>query len=102
MAGVVPAGRTILSQSIPVLHYYSGRQVVYFPAEKDSFREFLEARNVSYIVLEEREPSFPSWVFVTAPDGIKGERMPSSFWDDYTLERKFKEGERTIVWVYKA
>lgn len=102
LALVVPQGRTILSQSIPVLHYYSGRNIVYFPAEQERFREFLEERNVSYIVLEEREPSFPEWVFVTDPQGKNGARMPSSFWDEFELERTFSENNQTIVWVYRA
>ncbi len=102
LAGIVPEGKTILSQSIPVLHYYSGRQIMYFPAEQNGFREFLMERNVSHIVLEEREPSFPEWVFVTDPAGTKGARMPSTYWADFELERTFEENNKTIVWVYKA
>lgn len=91
-----PEGTRIMSNNIPVLYYTSGREIVYFPEEQESLRDVIEGENISFLVIEKREPSYPEWVWVME----EWNKYPSGVFLGFNLENEFKENNETFVWVY--
>jgi 4-amino-4-deoxy-L-arabinose transferase-like glycosyltransferase len=107
LAKVTPQNSTIMSQNIPVLYYTSGRKIVYFPEKPEDLEPKIKELNVSYIVIEAREPSYPEYVW----EFKDGEKQPSKIFENFTLEKTFGEKvmlenkkivSKTFVWVYRV
>jgi len=95
----IPEGSTIMSQNVPVLYYTAGRQIIYFPASETELREKVIEDNISFIVIESREPTYPDYIWVIQGD----EKYPSSVFDEgFELEKTFEEYNKIYVWVYRV
>jgi len=95
---VAPEGTRIMSQNMPVLYYTASREIVYFPENETDLMNKISENNVSFIVIESREPTYPDYVWIME----NWEKKPSAFWDNFTLEKTFEENNKTYVWIYKA
>jgi hypothetical protein len=107
LAQVAPQNSTIMSQNVPVLYYTSGRNIVYFPEKPEDLEPKIKELNVSYIVIEAREPSYPEYVW----EFKDGEKQPSKIFENFTLEKTFGEKvmlenkkivSKTFVWVFRV
>jgi hypothetical protein len=97
-----PVNTTIMSQNIPVLSYTSGKRIVYFPRNKSDLKDKIIKNNVSFIVIESREPTYPEWVWVIDKSGKERVKRPSDFMNNnFMLEKSFQEHNKTYVWVYR-
>jgi 4-amino-4-deoxy-L-arabinose transferase-like glycosyltransferase len=98
-----PAGSSIMTNNMPPIYYTSDRWIVNFPANFSDLRAVIAAENVSYLLIESREPTYPEWLWVidkTKPsDWVK---LPSNVLDGFTLEGSYQEHGKTYVWVYRA
>jgi hypothetical protein len=82
---------------MPVLYYTTGKQVIYFPENETEFVNYTVKNNVSFVVIESREPTYPEYVWIT-----NGGKKPSKVFENFTLEKTFEENNITYVWVYKV
>ncbi len=95
---VAPENSRIMTQNMPPIHYASGKQIVYFPQESEKLNETISNGNVSFIVIESREPTYPDWVWEKTGD----EKVPSEIFNQFILEKSFQEKGRDIAWVYRV
>ncbi|MGC8812444.1 MAG: hypothetical protein ACP5O8_02545, partial [Candidatus Aenigmatarchaeota archaeon] len=107
LSKVAPENSTIMSQNIPVLYYTSRRKIVYFPEKAEELEGKIKEMNVSYLLIEAREPSYPDYVWEIKD----GEKNPSKIFENFTLEKTFGEKvmlenkrivSKTFVWVFKV
>jgi 4-amino-4-deoxy-L-arabinose transferase-like glycosyltransferase len=94
---IAPENTRIMSQNMPVLYYTTGKQVIYFPENETEFVNYTVKNNVSFVVIESREPTYPEYVWIT-----NGGKKPSKVFENFTLEKTFEENNITYVWVYKV
>jgi 4-amino-4-deoxy-L-arabinose transferase-like glycosyltransferase len=92
-------GSTVMTQNMPVLYYMTGKNVVYFPQDVSTLGALIHEKNVEFIVIESREPSYPEYVWSLDEEGNK---VPSEIFGNYSLEGGFEESGRTIAWVYRT
>lgn len=107
LSKVASENSTIMSQNVPVLYYTSERKIVYFPENETELERKIKEFNVSYLLIEAREPTYPSYVW----EFKEGEKQPSKIFENFTLEKTFSEKvmlenrkiiSKTFVWVYKV
>jgi hypothetical protein len=98
LAAIVPSDARILSQNVPQIHYFTRREVVEFPQELSKLDTFLIENKIAFIVIESREPSYPSWTWKFS----NGDKMPSEVFNKFTLEKSFEENGKTLVWIYRV
>lgn len=96
LSKIAPESTTIMTQNMPVIHYTSGRNVVYFPENESKLFDLIKEKNVSFIVLESREPTYPSYVW-SYNYSVK---VPSEIFKNFTFVKSFQEHNETFVWVY--
>jgi len=94
----VPSGKVIMSNNIPVMFYLTGNEIVYFPANESMLNDYIREKNVSYMVIESREPSYPDYVWNT----YNWQKSPSDLMNKFSLEKTFDELNKTYVWVYRV
>lgn len=88
----------IMSQNMPILFYTTGRQIVYFPVNENQLNETITKNNVKYIVIEKREPTYPSYVWSTK----YSDKTPSQLFNMFKLEKTLQENNVTYVWIYST
>lgn len=88
----------VLTQNMPVIYYTTTREVVYFPQDEKVLEKLIEEKNVEYIVIELREPTYPAYVW----NFKNGEKVPSEIFNDFVFEKSFDESGKTLVWVYRT
>jgi len=98
LSGIVPEGGKIMSQNMPVLFYTAGRDIAYFPENESGLAKAIADNNVKFIVIEKREPTYPSYVWVEKDY----DKTPSSVFTKFKLEKTFQENNETFVWVYRV
>lgn len=83
----------IMTNALPLVHYYSGKEIVEFP-EKPEDLEVVIQEEVTHLLINVWEPSYPEWVW---SDGV-----PSKVFDSFILEGVFEEFGNPSVWVYRV
>lgn len=94
----ISADGRVLTQNMPVIYYMTGREVVYFPQDVRSLGKLIEEKNVEYIIIESREPTYPAYVWAFE----NGEKVPSEIFDKFIFEKSFEESGMTLVWIYRT
>ncbi len=97
-----PEGSRIMTNNMPPIYYTSGREIVNFPGELENLKSEIERENVSYLLIESREPTYPEWLWVIDKSGSEWIKRPSGALDMFELEKTFDEYNKTYVWVYRA
>lgn len=87
----IEPGETVISESIPVVYLKSKAHVIRFPPDESDLSQVIQDNNVKYIVIDEREPTHPDYVF--------DNNQPSSVFDQFKLT-EFQEYGETRTWVY--
>jgi len=98
LKNIAPADAKIMTQNMPVLFYTTGRQIVYFPENEAELANVITKNNVRFIVIEKREPTYPSYVWIEKDS----DKLPSRVFDRFKLEKTFQEKNETFVWVYRV
>ena len=98
LSGMMTKSETIMSQNMPVLFYTAGRDIIYFPEKESDLTKTIADNNVKFIVIEKREPTYPSYVWNEKDSG----KIPSSAFSKFKLEKTFQENNITFVWVYRV
>ena len=87
----------IMTQNMPIIHYLSGKEVIYFPDNLQELDAYIQEHQVEYIVLHIWEPTYPEYVWDHS-DGKK----PSEVFDRFSLEQIYTEYQTPNVWIYKV
>lgn len=93
LKGKVDETSHIMTNNMPVIAYSSGARTINFPENENGFHESLSKYNVSYVVLDSYEETYPRYA---VDNGV-----PGAITETLNLEAEFKEDGIT-VWVYSV
>jgi len=97
LKNIIPENTRIMSNNYPILYYFAEKQVAFFPQNESEIGNYITDYNISFFVIESREPTYPEYVWIT-----NGGKKPSKVFENFTLEKTFEENNITYVWVYKV